>query len=74
VSPNGEGGHTPVDLPIVLAGNLDGRLKHGQHFRYEGAAQRKTPLSNLFLTMLHAFNIEVEGFRDSQTTVSGLLG
>ena len=42
-------------------------------FRYEGAAERKTPLSNLFLTMLHAFDIEVERFRDSQSTVSELL-
>ncbi len=63
-----------MNLPIVLCGNVGGRLQHGQHIHYEGAAERKTPLSNLFLTMLHAFDIEVERFRDSQTTVSELLG
>ena len=39
--------HTPVDLPILVAG---GGFAHGQHIVHEG--EENAPLCNLFVTML----------------------
>ena len=35
--------HTPLDLPVVLAGGAHGRLKGGRHVKYE----MNTPFMNL---------------------------
>ena len=52
--------HSPNDLPIVLGGSGNGKLRSGQNIRYE----ERTPLSNLYYTMLTALDIDVEGFGD----------
>jgi len=40
--------HDNTNLPIILAG---GGFKHGQHIAFN--REHNTPLSNLFVTMLH---------------------
>ena len=61
--------HSPYDLPIVLAGSGGGRLKTGQYHQYPD----KTPLANLYHTMLHAMDIQVDQFGDSQGPLCELL-
>jgi hypothetical protein len=58
--------HSPRNLPIVLAGNGGGKIKTGQNISFE----KETPLANLYLTMLHALNIEHDQFGDSTKPLS----
>jgi hypothetical protein len=54
--------HTHHDLPIVMAGGADGRVKGDRHLVYP----KDTALNNLFLNMFDAANVPtVEGFGDS---------
>ncbi len=53
--------HTHNDLPVVLAGGGNGRLKPGRHIRYAG----ETPMTNLFLSMLDRLEIRPESIGDS---------
>ena len=53
--------HLHQDLPILLVGGASGRIKRGRHLRYP----EKTPVSNLFLTMLDKLGIPLENFGDS---------
>ncbi len=60
--------HTPKDLPILLCGNANGNLRPGNHLRVaEG-----TPLSNLYLSMLHKLGLEAESIGDSSGRLDGL--
>lgn len=58
--------HSPRNLPIVMAGKGGGKIKTGQNLSFE----KETPLANLYLTMLHALNIEQDRFGDSTKTLS----
>jgi hypothetical protein len=58
--------HNHTDLPIVLAGGANGRLKGGRHIRN----QTKTPLSNLLLSMLDVLEVPTEKFGDSTGRVA----
>ena len=58
--------HSPRNLPIVLAGKGGGKFKTGQNISFE----KETPLANLYLTMLHALNIEDDRFADSTKPLS----
>jgi hypothetical protein len=53
--------HNHDDLPILLAGGAAAGFKLGQHLRYE----QGTPLMNLYLSMLGAVGIDVDGVGDS---------
>jgi hypothetical protein len=53
--------HQNVNYPLLLAGGKDFGLKHN-HFLHYGA---DTPMSNLFVSMLHSLGIEQESFVDS---------
>lgn len=53
--------HNPNNLPLLLAGNAGGRLKTGYHI----ASEKNTPLCNLYVTMLNAMGVPVDGFGDS---------
>jgi len=53
--------HKHEDLPILLMGGGDGRLKGGRHVRYP----KDTPVTNLFLTMLDNLGVHTESFGDS---------
>ena len=47
--------HTPVDLPILVAG---GGFSHGAHIRHEGA--HNAPLCNLFVMLLQNMGLETD--------------
>jgi hypothetical protein len=57
--------HKHEDLPILLVGGGDGRIKGGRHVRYP----KDTPVTNLFLAMLNNLGVPAESFGDS----TGLL-
>lgn len=61
--------HSPRNIPVVVAGKAGGKFKTGQHLIYE----KNTPLANLYLSMLHAQNIEIESFGDSTGVLPGIL-
>jgi hypothetical protein len=60
--------HTPLDLPVVLAGGAHGRLKGGRHVKYE----MNTPFMNLCRAVLEKVDVSVEKIGDSTGLVSGL--
>jgi uncharacterized protein DUF1552 len=53
--------HDPSNLPIILAGSAGGRIKPGRHI----ASPKKTPLCNLYVSMLDKMGTPVEAFGDS---------
>src|SRR5439155_18225953 len=53
--------HTPVDLPVVLAGGGCGRLKGGRHLKYA----LNTPFMNLGLTLLDKVDVNLPSIADS---------
>jgi len=59
--------HDPRNLPILLFG---GGFKHGQHLAFD--RDNNTPLSNLFVSMLQRFGLEVDAFGTSTGTMKGL--
>jgi len=61
--------HAPRNLPVILAGQGGGKIKTGQNLIYE----KETPLANLYMTMLHAMNIEQKQFGDSTGTLSNIM-
>ncbi len=56
--------HSNKDLPILLAG---GGFRHGEHKSY--SADRRTPLCNLYTTMLQRFGIEIAQFNKASGTI-----
>ncbi len=57
--------HTPVDLPILVAG---GGFTHGTHVAHGG--QHNAPLCNLFVTMLQNLGVETDAFGQSTGTLT----
>jgi hypothetical protein len=57
--------HTPLELPVVLAGHAGGQLKTGRHVRYP----ENTPFMNLCVTLLAKVDVTVDKIGDS----TGLL-
>jgi hypothetical protein len=57
--------HTPVDLPILVAG---GDFAHGRHVVHEG--EHNAPLCNLFVTLLQAMGVETDAFAQSTGTLT----
>jgi hypothetical protein len=53
--------HDPSNLPIILAGSAGGRIQPGRHV----ASPKKTPLCNLYVSMLEKMGTPVEAFGDS---------
>jgi hypothetical protein len=52
--------HSPLNLPLVLAGGGAGQLKGGRHIRYQGE-----PLANLHLTLLDKLGVHWDSIDDS---------
>ena len=52
--------HSPIDIPLILAGGGAGNLKGGRHIRF-----RDTPLANLHLTLLDQFEVHCDRIGDS---------
>ncbi len=61
--------HDHVNLPIIVAGGGDGRIKGGRHIRYA----QPTPLANLHLTLLDKVGVKLDAFADSKGKVKELL-
>lgn len=53
--------HDPDDLPVLVAGRGGGALATGRHL----AAPRRTPLCNLWLSLLRNHGVAVDTFGDS---------
>ena len=51
-------GHSPVGVPLVVAGHGGGRLRQGQHVRCADG----TPMANLLLTMLQQTGVDRDSF------------
>jgi hypothetical protein len=60
--------HDPHNLPLVLAGRAGGTISPGRHLVYE----KKTPLCNLYRSMLSRMNAPVDKFADSTGELPGL--
>ncbi len=54
--------HDHSNLPLILAGGANGRLKGGRHIRYA----KGTPMADLFVAMLDRMGVEGERFGDSR--------
>ncbi len=57
--------HYPKNLPTLVAGGANMGLKHGTYWR-----QGDTPMSNIYLSILHSLGLEQRAFADS-TGVAG---
>jgi hypothetical protein len=62
--------HLTRNYPLVLAGGNNLGLNHGHYRRYD---ENKTPLSNLFVTLLDRMGTKVESFKDSNGGLSELI-
>lgn len=60
--------HQNVNYPLLLAGGKELGLKHNHFLKFDS----KTPMSNLFVSMLQAMAIETENFVDSTGPLNGL--
>jgi hypothetical protein len=60
--------HDPKNLPVVLAGGAGGTIKTGRHLVYK----TRTPLCNLYASMLDRMGAPVEHFGDSAEKLKGL--
>jgi len=61
--------HDYNNVPIVIAGELGGRLRAGRHWKYEG----HRPLADLWLALLEGMGIERERFADSTGVLKDVL-
>jgi len=52
--------HSPIDIPLILAGGAAGNLKGGRHIRF-----KNTPLANLHLTLLDQLGVHCDQIGDS---------
>ncbi len=60
--------HTEENLPLLLAGKGKGTLRPGRRLR----APAKTPLCNLYVSMLDRMGVKVDKFGDSTGPLEGL--
>jgi hypothetical protein len=60
--------HNHDELPILLAGKGGGSIKTGRHLKYK----KDTPLTNLFVAMLHRMDVPVKSFGDSNGELTDL--
>ena len=61
--------HNNRNYPLVLAGGNALGMQHGQ-FRQ---LTERTPLANLFLTMLHRLGVEQQQFADSTGEITEII-
>lgn len=60
--------HTHDNLPVLLAGRGGGQVTPGRHLRYAD----DPPMTNLFISMLNAANLQAETFGDSTGRLNNL--
>ena len=61
--------HTNSNLPVLLAG---GGFQHGRMLVFDRKANDRPPLTNLFVSMLQQFGMEIDKFATSTGTLRGL--
>jgi hypothetical protein len=61
--------HVHYDVPHVLVGGLNGRLKGGRHLAYP---QKEVPTGNLLLSILDLYDVPQESIGDSTGRLVGL--
>ena len=59
-------GHHHHDLPILLCGGGNGKLRSGRHIVYP----KDTPMADLYLSMLDKLGLETKSFADSRGRLS----
>ncbi len=62
--------HSGKSFPTLLAGGRQLGFKHGQHVKWDGD---KTPISNLYLTILQQLCCPVKAFKESSGPLSEVL-
>jgi len=60
--------HSPIDIPMILAGGGAGNLKGGRHVRF-----KNMPLANLHLTLLDQFGVRIDRIGDSTGRVDARI-
>jgi hypothetical protein len=60
--------HSPIDIPMILAGGGAGTLKGGRHIRF-----RSTPLANLHLTLMDQLGVHRDRIGDSTGRIDGRI-
>ena len=60
--------HSPIDIPLILAGGGTGHLKGGRHIRF-----KNMPLANLHLTLLDQFGVHQDQIGDSTGRVDARI-
>jgi len=60
--------HSPIDIPMILAGGGTGNLKGGRHIRF-----KNMPLANLHLTLLDQFGVHRDHIGDSTGRVDARI-
>src|SRR5262249_38917533 len=60
--------HSPIDIPMILAGGGAGHLKGGRHIRF-----KNMPLANLHLTLLDQFGVRRDQIGDSTGRVDARI-
>ena len=60
--------HSHYNMPIVLAGGLDGYFNQGRHVRYNN----DEPVANLLVSILDGLGVDGSGFGNSTGPLSGL--
>lgn len=60
--------HSPLNVPLLLAGGANGRLKSGRHL----AAKMDTPIMNLGLSLLDIAGVRLDSVGDSTERLLGL--
>ena len=54
--------HSPLDLPVVIAGRMNGALRGNEYLTW--APEKKVPMSNLWVTLLDKAGIRVPRLGD----------
>src|SRR5205085_271212 len=62
--------HSHEDLPVLVAGRGDGRLKPGRHLVYK----KGTPMTNLYVSLLDRMGVQPERLGDSTGKLEQLTG
>jgi len=60
--------HSPIDIPLILAGGGAGNLKGGRHIRF-----KNMPLANLHLTLLDQLGVHWDKIGDSNGRVDAKI-
>jgi len=61
--------HNARNYPLILAGGKNMGLKHGRYLKYDD----KTPLSNLYVSMLNGLGVKTDTFADSTGKIDDIF-